>query len=81
MLKAAFELAKQISANSPTVVYGCKEAIKFSRDHTTEEGLNWIKMWNSSMFNMTEIEEAFKAKIEKRLGNFSKLPKKVTKIK
>ena len=38
-------------------------------------------MWNSSMFNMTEIEEAFKAKIEKRLGNFSKLPKKVTKIK
>ena len=81
MLKAAFELAKEISANSPTVVYGCKEAIKFSRDHTTEEGLNWIKMWNSSMFNMTEIEEAFKAKFEKRLGNFSKLPKKVTKIK
>jgi hypothetical protein len=38
-------------------------------------------MWNSSMFNMTEIEEAFKAKFEKRLGNFSKLPKKVTKIK
>ena len=81
MLKAAFELAKEISANSPTVVYGCKEAIKFSRDHTTEEGLNWIKMWNSSMFNMKEIEEAFKAKFEKRVGNFSKLPKKVTKIK
>ena len=75
------ELAKEISANSPTVVYGCKEAIKFSRDHTTEEGLNWIKMWNSSMFNMKEIEEAFKAKFEKRVGNFSKLPKKVTKIK
>ena len=73
--------SKKISANSPTVVYGCKEAIKFSRDHTTEEGLNWIKMWNSSMFNMTEIEEAFKAKFEKRLGSFSKLPKKVTKIK
>ena len=56
MTDAAFELGKEISNNSPTVVYGCKEAIKFSRDHSTAEGLDWIKMWNSSMFNMTEIE-------------------------
>ena len=80
MLEAAFDLAEEISSNSPMVVYGCKEAIKFSRDHSTEDGLNWIKMWNSSMFNMKEIEEAFKAKIEKRPGKFNKLPKKITKI-
>ena len=80
MIDAAFELGKEISNNSPTVVYGCKEAIKFSRDHTTAEGLDWIKMWNSAMFNMKEVEEAFKAKFEKRTGNFDKLPKKITKI-
>ena len=81
MLKATFELAKEISQFSNRSLWIMKEAIKFSRDHTTEEGLNWIKMWNSSMFNITEIEEAFKAKFEKRVGNFSNLPKKVTKIK
>ena len=37
-------------------------------------------MWNSSMFNITEIEEAFKAKFEKRVGNFSKLPKRLLKL-
>ena len=80
MINAAFELGEEICNNSPTVVFGCKEAIKFSRDHTTEEGLNWIKMWNSAMFNMKEVEESFKAKIEKRIGNFDNLPKKITKI-
>ena len=80
MINAAFELGKEISNNSPTVVYGCKEAIKFSRDHTTAEGLDWIKMWNSAMFNMKEVEESFKAKIEKRTSNFDNLPKKITKI-
>ena len=76
MITAAFELGKEISNNSPTVVFGCKEAIKFSRDHTTAEGLDWIKMWNSAMFNMKEVEESFKAKIEKRTSNFDNLPKK-----
>ena len=80
MIDAAFELGVEISNNSPKVVYGCKEAIKFSRDHTTAEGLDWIKMWNSAMFNMKEVEESFKAKIEKRIGNFDNLPKKITKI-
>ena len=80
MINAAFELGREISYNSPTVVYGCKEAIKFSRDHTTAEGLDWIKMWNSAMFNMKEVEESFKAKIEKRTSNFDNLPKKITKI-
>ena len=80
MTNAAFELGKEISNNSPTVVYGCKEAIKFSRDHTTAEGLDWIKLWNSAMFNMKEVEESFKAKIEKRTSNFDNLPKKITKI-
>ena len=80
MINAAFELGKEISNNSPKVVFGCKEAIKFSRDHTTAEGLDWIKMWNSAMFNMKEVEESFKAKIEKRTSNFDNLPKKITKI-
>ena len=80
MINAAFELGKEISSNSPKVVFGCKEAIKFSRDHTTAEGLDWIKMWNSAMFNMKEVEESFKAKIEKRTSNFDNLPKKITKI-
>ena len=57
MIKAAFGLAETIAANAPLTVHGCKEAINFARDHSTEEGLKWVKMWNSSMLNMNDIEE------------------------
>ena len=80
MIKAAFALAEIIAANAPLTVHGCKEAINFARDHSTEEGLKWVKMWNSSMLNMNDIEEGFKASVTKKRGKFAALPQKINKI-
>ena len=80
MIKAAFDLAEIIAANAPLTVHGCKEAINFARDHSTEEGLKWVKMWNSSMLNMNDIEEGFKASVTKKRGKFAALPQKINKI-
>ena len=80
MIKAAFALAEIIVANAPLTVHGCKEAINFARDHSTEEGLKWVKMWNSSMLNMNDIEEGFKASVTKKRGKFAALPQKIKKI-
>ena len=80
MLKAAFGLAEEIVSNSSLTVHGCKKAINFSRDHSTIDGLNWVKMWNSSMLNMRDIEEGFRSSITKKPGNFTPLPKKIKKI-
>jgi len=79
-IKAAFCLAKKIAANAPLTVHGCKEAINFARDHSTTDGLKWVKMWNSSMLNMKDIEEGFKASVTKKPGQFATLPQKITKI-
>ena len=80
MLTAAFGLAEEIVSNSSLTVHGCKKAINFSRDHSTIDGLNWVKMWNSSMLNMRDIEEGFRSSITKKPGNFTPLPKKIKKI-
>tara|TARA_B100000902_G_C27179860_1_gene848371 strand:- start:289 stop:1128 length:840 start_codon:yes stop_codon:yes gene_type:complete len=80
MLKAAFSLAETIAANAPLAVHGCKEAINFARDHAIADGLKWVKMWNSSMLNIKDIEEGFKASITKKQGTFTTLPQKITKI-
>ncbi|MDG2356220.1 MAG: enoyl-CoA hydratase-related protein [Paracoccaceae bacterium] len=80
MIKAAFALAEIIAANAPLTVHGCKEAINFARDHSTEEGLKWVKMWNSSMLNMNDIAEGFKASVTKKPGKFATLPQKIKKI-
>ena len=80
MVKAAFILAEAITKNAPLTVHGCKKAINFSRDHSTHDGLGWVKMWNSSMLNMKDIEEGFKASVTKKPGKFTALPKKIKKI-
>ena len=80
MVKAAFILAEGITENAPLTGHGCKKAINFSRDHSTHDGLGWVKMWNSSMLNMKDIEEGFKASVTKKPGKFTALPKKIKKI-
>ena len=49
--------------------------INYSRDHSTADGLDYIRIWNSSMFQPEEIKEAIAAKMQKRPGNFVDLPK------
>ncbi len=58
MLAGVMTIANEIAANAPLAVYGCKRAITYARDHTTQEGLEWIGMWNASMLQNDEIIEA-----------------------
>jgi enoyl-CoA hydratase len=40
--------------------------INYSRDHSVEDGLNYIATWQTGMFQGADMAEAFKAKSEKR---------------
>ena len=75
LIEGALEIAYEIASNSPAAVYGCKRVIDFSRDHTIDEGLEWINMWNASMLSQSELIEGFQSYKSKREGNFAELPK------
>ena len=75
LIEGALEIANQIASNSPAAVYGCKRVIDFSRDHTIDEGLEWINMWNASMLSQSELMEGFQSYKSKKEGNFAELPK------
>ncbi len=82
MLAGVMEIAREIAANAPLAVHGCKRAITYARDHSTQEGLEWIGMWNASMLQNDEILEAMSARQETRPAEFVDLPnirKKVAK--
>ncbi|KAK5668957.1 hypothetical protein BDV3_006325 [Batrachochytrium dendrobatidis] len=51
LLSAAFELASEISAKAPIAIYGTKHIMNHGREHTTEEGLKYVRLWNSVMIN------------------------------
>ena len=75
LIAGALEIANEIASNSPAAVYGCKRVIDFSRDHTIDEGLEWINMWNASMLSQSELMEGFQSYKSKKEGNFAELPK------
>ena len=75
LIEGALEIANEIASNSPAAVYGCKRVIDFSRDHTIDEGLEWINMWNASMLSQSELMEGFQSYKSKKVGDFAELPK------
>ena len=75
MLKEVMKVAHEIASKAPLAVYGCKKMINYARDHSTADGLDYIAIWNASMFKPEEIFEAMSANAENRQGEFASLPK------
>jgi enoyl-CoA hydratase len=78
LLDGAMDLARDIAANAPLAVYGCKKMITYGREHSTADALDYIGVWNMSMLSPPEMMEAMMAVKEKRPGKFSELPKRQT---
>lgn len=76
LLDGVMEIAREIAANAPLAVAGCKRLINYARDHSTADTLDYISIWNASMLQVDEIMEAMTANAEKRPGDFADLPPK-----
>jgi enoyl-CoA hydratase len=74
MLAAVMQVAAEIASKAPLAVYGCKRMINYARDHSTDDGLDYISIWNASMLQGDEIQEAMRANSERRAGDFVELP-------
>jgi enoyl-CoA hydratase len=74
MLAEVMAIAREIASKAPLAVYGTKRMINYARDHSTADGLDYIGIWNASMLQKQEIQEAIKANAEKRPGAFVELP-------
>jgi enoyl-CoA hydratase len=74
MLAEVMGIAREIASKAPLAVYGTKRMINYARDHSTADGLDYIGIWNASMLQKQEIQEAIKANAEKRPGAFVELP-------
>ncbi len=66
LLDGVLGIAREIAAQSPLAVWGTKEMITYSRDHSVEDGLNYVATWQTGMFQGGDMMEAFAAKGEGR---------------
>jgi enoyl-CoA hydratase len=76
MLDGVMAIAGEIAEKAPLAVYGCKRMINYSKDHSTADTLDYIAIWNASMMQGQEMQEAMQARAEKRSGDFTELPKR-----
>lgn len=69
----ALKLAREIAALSPTAIVGTKASLNFSRDHTIQQGLDHIRLWNSVHLQSEDVRVAVKAQMTKSKPTYSKL--------
>lgn len=74
MMREVMGIAAEIASKSPLAVYGTKVALNYARDHTVEDSLQQIAVWQSGMFHKTDLGEAFEAQAEGRVPVFEDLP-------
>ena len=70
MLAEVEEIADTIAAKSPISIRGTKEVLRYSRDHSVEDSLNYIATWNAAMILSNDLSESFQANQEKRVPKF-----------
>ncbi|WP_026996980.1 crotonase/enoyl-CoA hydratase family protein [Flectobacillus major] len=70
MLDEVLILAEQIAQKSPLSIRGTKHILNYSREHSIADGLDYIATWNAGLLLSNDLQEAFTAKIQKRIPKF-----------
>ncbi|CAH1266720.1 ECH1 [Branchiostoma lanceolatum] len=73
VLEAALDLATAIASKSPIAVQVTKISMVHFRDHSVQEGLGHVALWNSTMLQSEGVAEGMQASMKKRKPEFSKL--------
>ncbi len=80
LVDGVLDIAARIARRSPLAIWGTKEMINFTRDHTVADSLKYMAGWQSGMFQPADMLEEFAAKAEKRDPSFEELPSRPTGI-
>lgn len=71
LMAGVMELAQGIASKSPLAIRGTKEMIRFARDHSVEDGLNYIATWNAAMLQSDDLKVAVMAHMSKQTPEFA----------
>lgn len=73
LIDGVLDIAREIASKSPLAIWGTKEMLLYSRDHSVADGLDHIATWQTGMFQPSDMIESFAAKAEGRDPQFPDL--------
>lgn len=66
LVEGVLEIAREIASKAPLAVAGSKVMINYARDHSIDDALDYIAVWQTGMFSRAHMAESFAAKTERR---------------
>jgi enoyl-CoA hydratase len=73
MVAAAMQCAKEIASKPPIAIWGTKQAIHYTRDHSVEDSLKQMGWLQGAIWSNAHVREAIVAAKEKREAHFPAL--------
>jgi enoyl-CoA hydratase len=73
MMVAVMQVAAEIAAKPPIAIWGSKQAIHYTRDHSVDDALRQMGWLQAAIWSNRHVTEAVTAMKEKRTGNFPDL--------
>jgi len=73
LLNGVMNIAAQIASKSPMAIWGTKQTMHYTRDHSVADGLEYIANWNAAMFDTDDMAEAAAAQMEGRDADYPDL--------
>ena len=72
---AALQCAREIAAKPPVAIWGTKQVIHYTRDHSVDDSLKQMGWIQGAIWSNAHVREAVTAMKEKRAGAYPDLPK------
>jgi len=73
MVEAALKCAGEIASKPPVAIWGTKQAINYTRDHSVEDSLRQMGWLQGAIWSTAHVREAMTAMKEKRVAEFPAL--------
>ncbi|MDP1885582.1 enoyl-CoA hydratase-related protein, partial [Polaromonas sp.] len=73
LLAGALLCAKEIASKPPVAIWGTKQAIHYTRDHSVDDALKQMGWLQGAIWSNQHVREAVTAMKEKRAGEFAGL--------
>ncbi len=73
LLAGALQCAKEIASKPPVAIWGTKQAIHYTRDHSVDDALKQMGWLQGAIWSNQHVREAVTAMKEKRTGEFTDL--------
>ena len=73
MLEAALQCAREIAAKPPVAIWGTKQVIHYTRDHSVEDSLRQMGWVQGAIWSNRHVREAVAAMKDRRAGEFPPL--------